>query len=230
VVYGGIGPQSGTRFGDTWEWDGVRWTERNVHTPGARDHHAMAYDEARGNVVLFGGQAWDRSSPGDTWTWDGSVWTRADSSTGPGGLYHHAMAYDRRRQRVVLFGGGNSTRGSSGETWEWDGTRWTRLTIEGPLPRARHRMAYDAARGVVVLHGGTAAGAQGFQYLDDTWTFDGARWERVSEHGPGARCVHAMAFDERRGRIVLYGGSGPTDQLGDTWEWDGARWTRAAPT
>ena len=27
VVYGGIGPASGTRFGDTWEWDGARWTE-----------------------------------------------------------------------------------------------------------------------------------------------------------------------------------------------------------
>jgi hypothetical protein len=35
-----------------------------------------------------------------------------------------------------------------------------------------------------------------------------------------------MAFDERRGRVVLYGGSGPRENLGDTWEWDGVRWPR----
>ena len=42
--YGGRGIGSGTRYGDTWEWNGQRWTERNLQTPGARDHHAMAYD------------------------------------------------------------------------------------------------------------------------------------------------------------------------------------------
>jgi len=32
-----------------------------------------------------------------------------------------------------------------------------------------------------------------------------------------------MAYDENRGRIVLFGGEGegPVRTLGDTWEWDG---------
>ncbi|MGH7460996.1 MAG: kelch repeat-containing protein [Longimicrobiales bacterium] len=57
VLYGGTGVGSGTRYGDTWEWDGQRWTEKSVRTPGPRDHHAMAFDEARGNVVICGGLA-----------------------------------------------------------------------------------------------------------------------------------------------------------------------------
>ena len=92
-------------------------------------------------------------------------------------------------------------------------------------------MAYDAARGGVVLYGGTGAGGVGrLGMLADTWTWDGTRWRRegAADGGPGPRCVHAMAYDERRGRVVLHGGSGPDGQLGDTWEWDGGRWTRVA--
>jgi hypothetical protein len=45
--------------------------------------------------------------------------------------------------------------------------------------------------------------------------------------GPGARAGHAMAFDARRGRAVLFGGERGATLLGDTWEWDGSQWTRA---
>src|SRR5688500_6293798 len=34
VLYGGVGSGSGTRYGDTWEWNGKTWTEANVRTPG----------------------------------------------------------------------------------------------------------------------------------------------------------------------------------------------------
>src|SRR5260221_6832669 len=33
-----------------------------------------------------------------------------------------------------------------------------------------------------------------------------------------------MAYDARRGRVVLFGGSGSQGVLGDTWEWDGSAW------
>jgi hypothetical protein len=42
-----------------------------------------------------------------------------------------------------------------------------------------------------------------------------------------ARLGHGLAFDARRGRVVLFGGvlspGGPSDE---TWEWDGTSWTR----
>ena len=33
-----------------------------------------------------------------------------------------------------------------------------------------------------------------------------------------------MAYDELRGRAVLFGGFSTVTTLGDTWEWDGLRW------
>ena len=48
-------------------------------------------------------------------------------------------------------------------------------------------------------------------------------WETQSG-GPGARAGHAMAFDARRGKVVLFGGEVGATLLGDTWEWDGSRW------
>ena len=46
----------------------VRWVDRTA-APPERSFHAMAYDSARGRVVLFGGIV--ASWVNDTWEWDG---------------------------------------------------------------------------------------------------------------------------------------------------------------
>lgn len=43
--------------------------------------------------------------------------------------------------------------------------------------------------------------------------------------GPGLRNAHAMAFDERRGVTLLFGGASDSQVLADVWSWDGERWT-----
>ena len=48
-------------------------------SPSARGGSAMAYDAARGRVVLFGGADVDGTPLGDTWTWDGTTWAIARS-------------------------------------------------------------------------------------------------------------------------------------------------------
>jgi hypothetical protein len=68
VLFGGYGPTypSGSQFGDTWEYDGVNWTQIGTSTsPPAREQHAMAYDTVRRCVVMFGGSG--SGSKGDTW-------------------------------------------------------------------------------------------------------------------------------------------------------------------
>ena len=228
VIYGGIGaansPERAARYGDTWEWNGRTWTEPNVQSPGPRDHHAMAYDSARGVMVMYGGQSYDRSSAQGTWTWDGVVWRFVDSTTGPGGLAHHAMAYDSRRQRVVMYGGAGQARRANSDTWEWDGAKWERVATSGPPPISAGRLAYDAARGVTVLFGGDRS-------RNETWTWDGARWTEHAVSGPPARSVHAMAYDVRRQRVVLFGGGGPGgpglyNSFADVWDWNGDAWER----
>ena len=60
----------------------------------------MAFDEARGNTVLFGG-ANQAIALSDTWTWNGSQWTQRDPDNSPEGL--GAMAYATAIGRPVLL-------------------------------------------------------------------------------------------------------------------------------
>jgi len=62
--------------------------------------------------------------------------------------------------------------------------------------------------------------------FDRSWEWDGRHWTARQDMGPGNRVFHAMAFDESRSRIVLFGGSAApiggdnaaTGLRGDTWE------------
>lgn len=76
IVYGGIAAISRSRYGDTWEWDGRKWTEVTASGLGKRFMHAMAYDEKRGSVVLYGGSDGQQNLD-DTWILAGGVWKRA---------------------------------------------------------------------------------------------------------------------------------------------------------
>ena len=65
--------------------------------PTARSGHAVAYDAARGRVVLFAGYAAGDARRNDTWEWDGSAWTERTPPAGsPTARSGHAMAYDLR--------------------------------------------------------------------------------------------------------------------------------------
>jgi hypothetical protein len=80
ILFGGDGvktePDRGFRLlGDTWIWDGRRWTEIRTTGPANRFMHAMAYDAARAKAVLYGGGDGQRGFD-DTWEWDGRRWTR----------------------------------------------------------------------------------------------------------------------------------------------------------
>src|SRR5437899_2147700 len=78
VLFGGVIPGFPPTFlGDTWTWDGTHWTQRTpAHHPFPRESMGIAYDAARGQVVLFGGGSSNGQFLGDTWTWDGSDWTK----------------------------------------------------------------------------------------------------------------------------------------------------------
>lgn len=230
VFYGGIDWVHGWQT-DTWEWDGTSWTKAAVTGPPGRIWHAMAYDAARRRVVLFGGHI-SGALLGDTWEWDGATWTQI-ATTGPTPRYDHAMVYDAARARVVLFGGGTTGGFASNETWEWDGASWTLCSpAASPGHRFTHEMAYDSARERVVLFGGRS----GILNFNDTWEWDGTAWTLRSEsggpHGPPLSRHHAMTYDSKRQRVVLFGGIlgvYPYNYyLEDTWEWDGKTWSQRA--
>ncbi len=91
-------------------------------------------------------------------------------------------------------------------------------------------MAYDWVSGKLVMFGGFSD--QG--YLNDTWTFDGATWTKLSPAiAPPPRTASSMAFDYPSRKLVLFGGySFGHGYFGDTWIFDGAtgQWSATSPT
>ncbi len=225
VMFGGQDFTGNVGYTDTWVWDGSNWTQKfPQHNPPAQSAHAMVYDSAHGQAVMF--------SLNDTWLWDGSQWMPFPP-TGPSGRYGHAMAYDSAHSQVVLFGGADANNASVptvlGDTWIWDGSLWTqKFPQTSPPPRFQHAMAYDSVRGKVVLYGGMSSNSFS-DVLGDTWVWDGTNWTQESpQTSPPALAEHAMAFDSNQGQVVLFGGIG-AGPPGATWLWDGSNWTQAPP-
>jgi hypothetical protein len=230
VLFGGRTLAS--TLADTWEWDGTNWLAcLPAQIPPSRYGHALAYDLPRNRTVLFGG------TPGsfylaDTWEWDGTNWVQRTPASSPPPRYRVAVAADPVRGRTVMFGGDNNGGlGILGDTWEWDGSNWNEVTPRAaPSARVSPALAYDRFASRTVLFGGSRDPSAAVCFAD-TWEWDGAHWlQRVPAAAPAARAYHALAFDSRRGRTVLFGGQANTSpSLADTWEWDGVNWALQTP-
>lgn len=209
--------------------------------PAARNSQAMAYDSRRGVTVMFGGLTPDNSTRNrETWEWNGSVWSLR-STIGPSARSGAAMAYDPTRGVCVLFGGSDNHKTYAQDTWEWDGVTWTpRVVANPPLQRIPGGMVYDSSAGKIVMHGGWV-GFPSYQYLHDTWEYDGAlgAWTQVSDGIPelppgNYNNFPAFAYDSARNKryvfnaYVVPGDFYPWDL--HTFEWDGTQWVRIFPT
>ena len=157
------------------------------------------------------------------------------ASAGPGARAGAALIYDPENHGVLLFGGATSST-TLGDTWLWDGKSWRKLDVLGPPARSAAMVAYDSVRHVVVMFGGSGpAGIGQGLYFQDTWTWDGARWEmQFPAHMPNPRMRAGMVFDEHRGVTVMFGGEGETAThttatYTATWTWDGVDWTLLDP-
>ena len=181
-------------------------------------------------------------SPSVPYTADGN--SPSPGAAGPGARAGAALIYDPANRGVLLFGGATShtTRDglnpstTLGDTWLWDGRIWRQLDVQGPPARSAAMVAYDSARHVVVLFGGSGPEGTGLGlYFQDTWTWDGAQWQlQHPAHMPNPRMRAGMAFDERHGVIVMFGGEGETATHTSatytaTWAWDGIDWTLLDP-
>lgn len=248
---GGCDEGAGDLCAWTWTWNGSGWNAIETSGPTPRSGHAMAYDPVRHRVVLFGGDDDSTNCDGSgsstcrgTWEWDGMSWTRV-STSGPSARTATAMAYDPSRAGVLLFGGSTG----AAQTWLWNGAAWSLIATAGSIVgRSGHGMELDESRGRVVVFGGshdTDCGEGDAQNCGYTWELNGSTWQTVATSGPAGRAGTQLAFDRRRGALVLYGGwdmnDFPWDCLeGDnaaeprhcdyTWLLDGSTWRRTSLT
>lgn len=207
------------------------WTQRQNIGPASRSDCAMAFDEERTKVVLFGGSSLDRG----TWEWDGQYWTQV-SDIGPPPRRNAGMVWDSARKCILLFGGRRvGPEGEQGDivalgdTWQWKGQNWTQLDNAGPPARFAFAFASDRARNRIILFGGNTVGEGAPQAFGDTWEWDANGWSQVEEAGPVARGGHCMSFDGGREQTVLFGGMTIDGTVqADTWEWSGEVWKHVA--
>ena len=216
---------------ETWTWKNKKWTRLGPATsPPPRTWAGMAYDDARHQVVMFGGGGSDERAPAfnDTWTWDGKTWSKRTPTTSPPATVGPTLVYDAKLGRVVAI---VDVPGDATQTWTWDGNSWAQLhpTAELQGPKFGLGAAYDPAHGSIVMFGT----ARSDRPMGDTWTFDGTTWARhlAVVGGPPGRGGPTMAYDPSAGRVVMFGGATfNAGALRDTWTWDGAQWTQVSPS
>jgi hypothetical protein len=237
LLFGGRTTSVGSYIGDTWRWDGDAWTEALPSAPPAgRGSAVMAYDAARGEVVLFGGyNNWalndGRGYFRQTWTWDGDEWThRTEVTNRPTMRWMPGMAYDAARGEVVMFGGYDFDLGIyRDETWIWNGVDWAlRPTSPTPAPRYAGALTYNSVRQEVFLVGGVSTVMNGHTV---PWHWDGVAWSnRTPPAGPNTRFGAGVAYDEGRDETTIFGGQRlPATELTDTWSLDRQAWIPRSP-
>jgi len=172
---------------------------------------SMAPMPSRGNVVAIG-------HGGEMLLWDGSAWN--PHSPAGGTLGWGRMAYDSARDCIVKVGW-------NGETSEWDGVRWTQRAI-GPGASSIH---FDVA-----YHDGIArtvwCGYRPPVFCGpcETFLWDGTAWtQHLGQAQPSG--WQDMAYDRRRGSLLMYGASSKSPGgcvfREETWAFNGYQWTGA---
>jgi len=229
LLFGGDHAWSGG--GELWSRGADGWRMVDGSGPPPRTLAAVAFDAARGELVIEGGSSTDGTIQGDTWIRAREAgkdaktrWRRVAAEGGPGVRDHHAMAFDAVHERIVLFGGQRAPGENLGDTWTWDGAAWRQLAIAGPSARIHHAMAWDASLEKVVLFGGSDGRAD----LADTWEFDGESWRKSDASGPSPRTGARVAWHEAGGGLLLFGGFAARGVVADLWRYDGSAWREVA--
>jgi hypothetical protein len=117
---------------------------------------------------------------------------------------------------------------------------WNPLTSSSSTPQGRvTQMVYDSGNCCIVLFGGRYGSGQ-YDNLNDTWIYQKegceAKWTNVSSESlntPPVRRAFSMAYDAKRGVVVMFGGEiGAGDSKKDIWEWNYStrQWVDVTPT
>lgn len=204
-----------------------------VFAPAAFDSTRRRMVVAGGGLVMRGGNRAQLLGLG-TFIYDGSQWVTTAGNL-PDTVWKTPMVYVPGREEMYIYGGEVSNNLTvSAQVWKLtlSGTpTWSVLTTAAPPGRrALHACAYDSVRQRIVFFGGQD---QNGVKLNDTWLLNPAdsSWTQVTTNSaPSPRTAPAMTFDERRGVVVLFGGSTDTDVYnGSTWEFDGENWREVTP-
>jgi hypothetical protein len=196
----------------------------DYETLASRSHAALAYDDALGKVVLFGGaDATLEHDHAGTWLWDGHGWSQLHPGTSPSAREGAVMSYEPTTRKLVLFGGMQRRPRADSlafhDTWTFDGTTWTEEhpqhvppwnsgTAMGFDPKSQsvllltlplHHPNVDVTPESVALHGAAPFG---------TWSWDGSDWRELATPSAPLFATTAVAFHTNPRLTPLPNGAG----------------------
>lgn len=125
---------------------------------------------------------------------------------------------------LLLFAGFAGEETFNG-IWQRDHEGWKKLGDAPYAPRSWSTYTSVEHKSHVLMFGGKTQDRVPF---DETWVMDHGQWTQHLGDGPDARSHHTAVYDERRNKVVLFGGDDGNTFFQDTWEWDGANWRNAA--
>jgi hypothetical protein len=257
LLLGGTSP-AGVVLGDGWGYAPLgNWTSETrplaamPSGPASRYQESMAWDDALGAVVMFGGETCGASACsflGDTWLYQAGTWTELSLSVSPSARFGAAMDFNPSNGQILLFGGcGNVC--PLGDTWVFakpnanSAPAWRELfPTVAPPARYYAAMAFDELDQLSVLFGG-CEGSRGACPAGDTWIYNTtiARWKFITTPGgvswPSPRFGAAIASLTRAAQpasgsfagVLMFGGQGTWGMLGDTWNFSHGLWSLIAP-
>jgi hypothetical protein len=208
-------------------------------SPTTGEDGALAYDGARHRLWLYGGKGDDDVNRNELWSFDllARRWERIQTDgPAPPPREDHTLVLDRANDQLVLFGGEDGE--TSNETWVFElaGRRWQEITSASAPAVESHVAIYDPRAQRMLVQGGMRREDDERELEENVWALDlrsgtpaYGSWSIVETHGPqpDARREHDGVYDERRHRLLVFGGRQRSNSsyLCDVWALDLARAT-----
>ncbi len=226
TMFGGS-PVAGLPVADTWVYASKSWqTVFDPTRPGPRSLFTFTTDPVNNSIWMFGGVD-EGTVFSDFWQYQNGEWSQITvTENAPAGCVTPTAAFDSDRNKLVVVC-------AASQVFEWDGTAWKSFTTLKDVPPF-HRfgsLTYDSTIKKTVLLGGF----DGNNYLNETWTWDGASWSRQKRDPAPSRSLAAMWYDPNLKKTVIYGGIGRVTsqdrvtRYSDMWTFDGNGWTKLTP-
>ncbi len=168
----------------------------------------MGFDEAAGNVVLFGGVGYGGTYD-DTWIWDGANWILQHPTHRPAHRRHARLIPAAGRASMLLVGGqcasGDYIPGS--DLWEWTGSDWNPVSVAGAVFPSRVDCAATGPGRAEVI----ALEHPRLPQSTRMWSWDGSSWTETRPTSTGyadwpANFADAeLVYDRAHGRLLRFG-------------------------
>ncbi len=219
-LFGGTDYDLASEVNYAYRYRNSKWQSAwSDYMPSPRSLFGFTSDPEHGAVWLYGGVR----GASDLWKYAYGQWTPVSATDAPGACSYPATAWDSDRKVMVLVCADSTT-------YEFDGTAWKKFTAakDWPSTSVQAALAYDANLKKTILYGGYNG-----NYIDETWTWDGAKWTEVKGKDAHFRALPAMFYDPASKKVVLYGGIGRTSREGtvirfaDTWTFNGTDWVES---